>query len=162
MSQFSERLNELLNGRVPKKIKKIELAKVLFVTPQTVSRWCNGVITPDRGTIELITKKINDFYGFPIDSPQRFRSEWLACEDNIPTYNFIPAVALEFHNNYKNKQELCLQLEPYIQYFCIKLGYNIDDIIDNKHFLLFVEEYIEIAIKNYFDHINLNHKKEGE
>ncbi len=46
---FSFRLNELIQRRklYDNGFKKQVLAKALYVTPQTVSRWCNGQILPD-------------------------------------------------------------------------------------------------------------------
>jgi len=158
---FSNRLNELLNFRKPKKIKKTELAAVLYVTPQTVSRWCNGVILPDRGTIELITKKVNEMYGYPPDSPQRYRSEYLAGEDNIPTYDFVSPKIMEYISQEKREQHFAEQIIPHIQELMNSIGYDSNQINDVKHFTKFVTEYIKIAIKTYMENVNPQ-RKDGE
>lgn len=157
---FSTRLNELLNGRKPKKIKKIELAEQLFVTPQTVSRWCNGVIIPDRGTIELITKKINEMYGFPENSTQRFRSEYLAGEDKIITYDFISPEILEYVNNKNRDNILKNNIKNNINDIINHLGYSPNTINDRKHFLDYIYTYIKIGIQSYMDNINSTIRKD--
>lgn len=157
---FSTRLNELLNSRKPKKIKKIELAEQLFVTPQTVSRWCNGVIIPDRGTIELITKKINEMYGFSENSNQRFRSEYLAGEDKIKTYDFVSPEILEYVNSRKRKDIIKINLKNNIYDIINHLGYSPNAINDKKHFLDYIYAYIEIGIQSYMDNINSTIRKD--
>lgn len=160
-SIFSNRLNELLNSRFPKKIKKIELAEKLYVTPQTVSRWCNGVIVPDRSTIELITHTINELYGFDSSSNERYRSEYLACEDNIPTYNWLSPKIAEYISQKNSEQDFQKRILPYLQSYMISLGYDASDINDMDFFLKFVTEHIRIAIKAYMDNIN-SIRKDGE
>lgn len=60
MATFSDRMNELLKSHnIPKK----ELASKMFVVPQTVSRWTNNQIIPDRAMLE----KLSDFFGVDID-----------------------------------------------------------------------------------------------
>ena len=48
---FGERLSVLIKKRG---IKKKELAEEMYVTPQTVSRWCQGHIIPDKPTLQLL------------------------------------------------------------------------------------------------------------
>ena len=159
---FSERLNKLLNHRLPKKIKKTELAAKLYVTPQTVSRWCNGVIMPDRSTIELITQKINDLYGFSPDSLERYRSEYLAGEDNIPTYNFVSPAIFDFLHAQSKKKELQHHVNTTINDLTKFLGYDLRKISDVEHFHNYIFEYLKIGIKSYIDNINPIIRKEGE
>lgn len=48
---FAEWLTKQLKE---KKIKKKDFATTMNTTPQTVSRWCNGVVIPEDATIRLI------------------------------------------------------------------------------------------------------------
>lgn len=105
-STFADRLNLMLNRKYPKKIKKIDLAHELYVTPQTVSRWCNGTIIPDRGTIDLIINKVNELYGFIPNSPECYRSEWLAGESNVDCFIGFSSNAQKYIIEREQKKEL--------------------------------------------------------
>lgn len=156
---FSKRLNEMLNRRKPKKIKKNELAALLYVTPQTISRWCNGVIIPDRGTIELITQKINELYGYSSETPKRYRSEYLACEDNIPTYDFLPQHIMDYVAERNAEEYFWQQIFPSIKELMHNLGYDSNTIYNEKHFSAFIITYIKIAIESYIKDINPYHQQ---
>ena len=158
---FHTRLNELLNGRKPKKIKKIELAEQLYVTPQTVSRWCNGVIVPDRGTIELITKKINEMYGFSENSPERFRSEYLAGESPMPNYD-VPLEAIEFLKEFAYINNIKNEIYTNINNITTLLGHDLEKITDIEHFQSYIYSYLEIGIISYMDNINPIIRKDEE
>ncbi len=62
---FSARLNELIRERqaIDGSFQKKVLATDLHVTPQTVSRWCNGLILPNDSTISHVAT----YFGVSMD-----------------------------------------------------------------------------------------------
>lgn len=60
MSDFANRISQLIKDRG---IQKQELANAVGYTPQTVSRWCNGHMTPDTHTLE----KLADYFRVSTD-----------------------------------------------------------------------------------------------
>lgn len=151
---FSKRLNLLLSQHKPKKIKKVELAQKLYVTPQTVSRWCNNVIIPEKETIIDITNAINSLYGFDPDSPECFRWEYLAGQDIYRTNGDVSSLVEFSLKRRKMHRQFNEDFLPLLLSYMKENGYDISQIHSIRYFQDFVRISLLQAIDHYFEEVN--------
>ncbi|MDR0383887.1 MAG: helix-turn-helix domain-containing protein [Christensenellaceae bacterium] len=57
MANFAERLTEVLKEQ---NMSQTKLARILKVSPNTVSRWCSHNAKPDIDMLVLIAKALNE------------------------------------------------------------------------------------------------------
>ena len=69
----------LSNHLKEKKLKKKDFAEALHTTPQTVSRWCNGVVIPDEATVKLIKMELG-LYDDRMAILEKFTTQELLAE----------------------------------------------------------------------------------